>query len=578
MELLSIIAIVLSIIAISKANDVLQRVVVLEKNIKDKNILSSTTVQESHSQYSQATIIQTDDTQDALSSNENMTPEKTVENGFVTWIKEDWLLKLGGTLVIIGVLFFLSLAYDEFGAQGKAIVGYLFGISLMVFGFKYAKKEIIGGSAIHLVGAIVVILTTYVAQLPGYGYNVFDPHFAMVLMFLTVVCVALTAYAHDRAPLAHVGLLIASLVPMLTGTAGRTFSITLIYLGVVILGVLWLALVTKWRTLVLLSLVITCLYSALKISGSFGVTTVTFTESYLLVVFGILFYVTSLFSILRSKGEVGKIDGFVALLNVVFALMWIMHQVPEHLVSIIVAIIGFAYSVGFFFVYKVTDRYTAFLVYGGAGLGLLTTSIIMELSGPVEAIVVLLIGGGATIMTYYLSEDENVTKIVGLINIVPVSYVFYSIVSIAQATRRDMIAGETWEHFLVLIVASIIYFVLYRYCKDKVNALSDGALAGVLLLSIVIVWQFLHMTIGGQFATFASIFLYTVTGLVTLFDGTKSGNDMKVRISKIWLSVVALFAIFSAMTVDVGLAVLLCVVIGILLLSSTFIIRKVTSA
>ena len=40
------------------------------------------------------------------------------ESAFVTWLKEDWLLKLGGVLVLMGVLFFLSVAYRSVGPEG----------------------------------------------------------------------------------------------------------------------------------------------------------------------------------------------------------------------------------------------------------------------------------------------------------------------------------------------------------------------------------------------------------------------------------------------------------------------------
>ncbi len=586
MELLSIAAIVLSVIAIARTNDVLQKIAKLEKGLENGNINKTPLQSESYSsnENTEGGEMRTGSVgmnlnTEATNSIASPVIEDKKESAFITWLKEDWLLKLGGILVLMGVVFFLSLAYTDVGPQGKAIIGYLFGITLMMFGFKYAKKEIIGGSAIHLIGAIVVIMTTYVAQLPSEDFNVFDPYFATLLMFLTTVCIALTSYVYERAPLAHVGLCIAAFVPVLTGTVNQAFSSTLIYLGIVILGVLWLALVTKWRTLVLLAITIICIYSSMKIGGGIGTSTITFTESYLLVVLGILFYVTSLFSIMRSSGVTGKVDGFVALLNAGFALMWINHQVPEELAPIIIAVVGLIYAVGFFFVYKITDVYTSFLIYGGVALGLLTTSVVLEFSGPVEAITLLLMGAGVTLFTQYLSRDENITKVVTFFNLIPLFYVIKSVTMISWATYNGNSRGNIWEDLLVVFMAMAVYFGLYRYFIEKIKELGQISLFLFLALCITTLWQVLHLIIGGGFATFLSILVYTIVGLFVLLNATKERNDSKIKLARLWLGLVAARVIFwDAWQVgDIALGVLICVVIGVLLLSSTFIIRKVTT-
>lgn len=584
--LFSLVAIVLSIIAISRTNDASIKIANLEKGLGNGNLNKKPLQQASYSSNEnteggnnerESVDVQMNTEGMSVASSSNF--EERKESGFVKWLKEDWLLKLGGVLVLMGVLFFLSLAYTDVGPQGKAVIGYIFGITLMVFGFKYAKKEIVGGSAIHLIGAVVVIMTTYVAQLPSIEYNVFDPYFATLLMFLTTVCVALTAYAYERAPLAHVGLFIAAFVPVLTGTVNQAFSSTLIYLGIVTLGVLWLALVTKWRTLVLLAISIVCFYSVMKIGGGIGASSVTFTESYLLVVFGILFYVTSLFSIIRSSGITGKVDGFVALLNALFALMWINHQVSDELAPVVIAVVGLIYAVGFFFVYKITDVYTSFLIYGGVALGLLTTSIVLEFSGPAEAITLLLMGAGVTLFTYYLSNDVNITKVVAFFNLIPLFYVLKSVTMISWATYNSNGRVDVWKDLLVVGIAMIIYFALYKYFIERVKELGKVSLFVFLVLCITTLWQVLHLIIGGGFATFLSILIYTVVGLFVLLNATKEKNATKVKLARLWLGLVAGRVIFwDAWQVgDIALGVLICVVIGVLLLSSTFIIRKVTT-
>jgi hypothetical protein len=574
MEILSVVAIVLSIIAISRSNDVSLKIAKLEKKFEGKDTLTSQVIHSSVGENISRGVVEAGLPESVDIKDVPIVVEGNKESGFVTWLKEDWLLKLGGTLVLMGVLFFLSIGFAAVGPQGKVIMGYIFGVSLMVFGFKYAKKQLIGGSTIHVIGAVIILITTYLARS---SYNLFDPYFATLLMFLTTVCVALTAFLYERKELAHVGLFLAAIVPMLTNTESNSFSQLLLYLGIVTLGVMWLALVTKWRTLVLLALSIVCVYSLIKL-GSLGSGKISFTESYLLVVFGILFYVTSLFSILRSRGVTQLADGAVAVLNAGFGLTWIITQMPHEIAPIIIALISLIYAAGFFFVYKVTDVYTSFIVYGGVALGLLTTAIMLQLSGRSETVALLLIGTGVTLFTYYLSSDEKVTKVVALFNVIPLLYVLKSLSMITLGTFAHQ-GNEAWKDIIVVVLAIVIYFSLYGYFVSRVKKLWQVSLFAAFSLSVLAIWQILHLVIGGGFATFMSILAYTIIGLTVLFQGVQEKNGTKISLAKTWMGLVAARVIFwDAWQVgDVILGVLICIVIGILLLSSTFILRKVTT-
>ncbi len=587
MSFLALIAVIVSIIAISKSNDALSKVIELKNQLgrlegdkakKDNYEISSLTTPlgQEHLNESQkdTTHLNIHTAQTSQQQRHNLPQE---DSAFVKWLKEDWLLKLGGVLVLMGVLFFLSLAFTIIGPQGKVSIGYLFGIALMVFGFKYAKKQLIGGSAIHLIGAVVVIITTYVARLPD--YNLFNSYVAMLLMFLTSACVALTSYAHNRSELAHVGLMMSALVPVLVSTGAPTFFEILLYLLVVILGTLWLALITKWRSLVFLALIIVCGYSLLAASGAFGTTTITPSELYLIAMFSILFYITSLFSIFRGAGVMEKYDALVALLNAGFALFWIVKEASPEAAPFIIAFLSLAYATGFFLVYKLTSVYTSFIVYGGTSLGLLTTAVMLQLTGRSETVALLIIGALATAFTYHLSKDEEVTGVVAFFNVIPLGLILVSLDRISQVVYRHQGLAEAWKDIFVLGLAITIYFALFKYFVTKVKKLAYVPFWVGIALTVIFVWQVLHLTIGGGFATFLSILVYTVVGLTTLFNGTQQKNETKITVSKYWLGLVAARVIFwDAWQVgSVVFGVLICIVIGILLLSSTFIIKKVSA-
>ena len=716
MSFLAILAIIFSIIAITKSNEALSKVTELKNQLrrvegdkikKETHIADPlmTPVQQAvliakehdHQKNTTNLTAHTANTPSQISHPLPRVPQE--DSAFVKWLKEDWLLKLGGVLVLMGVLFFLSLAFTIIGPQGKVATGYLFGISFMVFGFKYAKKQLIPGSAVHLIGAVIVIITTYVARLPD--YNLFNSYIAMLLMFLTSACVALTAYAYNRSELAHVGLILSALVPMLVSTGTPTFFEILMYLLVVILGVLWLALITKWRSLVFLALMVVFGYSLMAVSGAYGTQSVSASELYLVGMFGILFYITSLFSIFRGAGAMEKYDALVALLNAAFAIFWVVKEASPEAAPLIIAFLSLAYATGFFLIYKLTSVYTSFVVYGGVSLGMLTTAIMLEFSGRPLTITLLLMGAGATIFTYYLSKNEEVTKIIAFFNVLPLMYVFQSIGRIAMLSYPKSGVFDAWKDFLILGLAITIYVALYRYFVNRVKSLGYVALfvamllgmdviwqvlhlmttegfatelsfliigvwltmftynfssnkentekvafinlisfigvgtsisriqgslvasstlyptqiqdiwkdwssvflvmtvaftmyfffvnkiktigyAGLtagLFLVVTSIWQLLHLIIGGGMATFVSILIYTIVGLYNLWSGSMQNNEMKIKISRMWLGLVAARVILvdAWQSGDVAVGVLICIVIGVLLLSSAFIIKKATT-
>lgn len=574
--LLSFVAVIFSVVALSKSGDISTRVTNLSKRMDDldSSLKSSSSKQENKETIEEVKTLSYSVPEKIHEVRVEKKVEEDKDSAFVAWLKEDWLLKLGGTLVLMGVLFFLSVAYTAVGPQGKVSIGYIFGVSLMLFGFRYAKKQLIGGSTIHVIGAVVIMITTYLARQPD--YNLFDPYFAMLLMFLTTLAVALTSYIYNRPQLAHVGLFLSGLVPVLTNT-DATFTQVLVYLLVVTLGVLWLALITKWRTLVFLALAILSVYSFMKITGGMGVEDVTFTESYLLIIFGVLFYITSLFSILRGKGVTQSVDGAVALGNAGFALMWIISQMPSEVTPIVIALVGLVYALGFFFVYKITDVYTSFVVYGSVSFGLLTTAIMLHLTGRAETVALLLIGAGVTVFTQYLSQNENITKVVAFFNLIPLVYVLKSVAMIGVTSYYDL-SNDPIVDIIIALLAISVYFGMYSYFVTRVKELWQTSLFVAFVLSVMTVWQTLHLMISEGTATFLSILIYTLVGLSVLFFGVQEKNTTKIKLAKTWMGIVALRVVFwDAWQVDnIIVSVLICIVIGILLLSSTFIIKKVT--
>ena len=445
-----------------------------------------------------------------------------------------------------------------------------------------------------------------------------------------------------------------------------------------------------------MSLCILIGYSSTFIAGGMGDLPMTALQSVMITTFGIVFYLTSLFSILRTRGVTNTVDGAVALLNAGFALLWIIGEIQPELIPIYIAIVGLIYAVGFFLLYKVTNVYTSFLIYGGVALGMLTTAIMYELSGRSLAYVLLFMGALVTVFTYHLSRDEKITKIIALFNLLPFFHVLIAMNTVFEVIMYNKPQENVWKDVLVMVIAITVYFGLFRYFKDRSKKLGQVALFVVIAGSITLLWQVLHLLIGGMFAsslaalitgvgltifaqvyfdndeaiikkfalinsitvlyglislgrigdslsssyymvdvwkdwvfvflvmgtslafyfyytnkikaisrpaltaslfflsvsvwqvfhlvlpegiaTFISVLIYTLVGLTTLFLGSRDGNTTMVKISRIWLGFVAARVILwdAWQTGSVTAGVFICVVTGVLLLSSSFIVKKVT--
>jgi hypothetical protein len=258
--------------------------------------------------------------------------------------------------------------------------------------------------------------------------------------------------------------------------------------------------------------------------------------------------------------------------------MWIIGEASKETAPIYVALIGLIYAAGFFLVYKITNVYTSFMVYGGVALGMLTTAVMLELSGRAEVTALLLIGAGVSVLTWYLSHNENTTKVASAFNLLPLLYVVMTMGTIGQALYRNPSITNLWKDLFILLLALGIYYALYYYFIQRSKDLAYIALWVANVVNIVFIWQVLHILIHGGLATVVSDVIYTVIGLVILLQAVRSNNLTKAKYARIWLGLVAARVIFwdAWQSGDPLLGVFICIGVGILLLSSTFIIKKVT--
>ena len=141
MEILSIIAIILSAIAISKANSAQNKAQILADKLdiaaKALGLKPDTDKSTSQSQSYISTLeTKTENVSDST-QNQN-SPVGDYNNNyvddtpspFVTWLKDNWIMKLGVFLILIGFVWALYFAYQNqyLANSGVSTLGLLFGV------------------------------------------------------------------------------------------------------------------------------------------------------------------------------------------------------------------------------------------------------------------------------------------------------------------------------------------------------------------------------------------------------------------------------------------------------------------
>jgi len=88
-----------------------------------------------------------------------------IERLFI-WLKEDWLLKLGATLLLIGFGWLATFAFvnNWIGPMGRITLGLVAGVLILVLGWWRLRSYVYQGSTFLVLGSSVILLTTFAAR------------------------------------------------------------------------------------------------------------------------------------------------------------------------------------------------------------------------------------------------------------------------------------------------------------------------------------------------------------------------------------------------------------------------------
>lgn len=502
-------------------------------------------------------------------------PEQVVSNepssgdSFVAWVKEDWLLKLGALILIIGFGLFLVVIGSMFGPLGRVTLGIVAGASILLFGWIRMAKFVKQGSIFLVLGSVVIILSAFTAT---YGYKIFPAEASLAIMFLSSAFVALASVHYRLLPLAVTSLILASFAPtlLLSGVTPQ-YEQLFAYLFIVTLGVIWVVALTGWRVLTLAALVIFTLYSLPHLGAGFAVSK----ESVLLwyaYAFAILFFLTNTAGILKAREGDVKPDAISAGWNGVLLLAWIMTNVSQEWKSLVIVGWMAVFIIAAFVVFAVTKRREPFFVYAGVGIVMLATATAVELHGIGLVIAFIIESATLPFIAYVIVRDKAIAERLSALTIGPA---LLSLPSMMVNWRPEFPV----DHFFVLLLMSatllllgVFFMALPKSERDEQSQAPAALLVAGSVFAYILLWLSLHATMAETSATMLSLTVYAIIGFTAYAYGKIHDEKLISRYGAVLLTFVAGHLILIESFRDGNIFIFF--IVGAVLVATAFIGRK----
>jgi hypothetical protein len=460
------------------------------------------------------------------------------EGKFIAWLKEDWLMKLGALLFIIGCGWFVSYAFANnwIGPMGRITLGVLVGVIIMALGYWRMIRFPSQGSVFTALGAGVAMLTVFAAR-EVYGF--FTPSVAVIFDFAVAAFVCYASYQFNIRSLAYIGQVLAYVAPLLAAGESNTLML-FTYLLATSCAMLFLAANTGWRGLILTSLVFVSLYSMPFVPSPEGM---DLASSYakdsglvlnFIYLFSMLFFFSGMVAVIKSNVSRPKMEIVLAVFNGFLLFVWISSAPLEEWRSLIFSAWAVVFALGSFLAFRFSNKLAPFYAYGSIAVAYIVSATAIELEGAVLNIA-LIVEVFLIVMSIY-SLTKN-TKGAALSSILFIFPAFLSIASIDEYARSENLFTKD---LLVLVLMSAALVVAGRVLssaakKDSnvVGKIYDGSTLVVFgtIFIWIIVWLFVHNLLPNtpDMATMITLVIYTIAGLLAYFAGL-FGHDKARRV------------------------------------------------
>lgn len=462
------------------------------------------------------------------------------ENAFVAWMKEDWLMKLGGFLLILGVAWFVSYAFAEdwIGPLGRIGLGLSVSAGVLLLGRLRMQRYVSQGGVLMFIGALGVVLTVWAGR-ELYGF--FTPASALMVMFLTTCVLGITSVRFSRLSLAYANVLLAGVAPLLTASPTPSFTGLFTYLLVLTVGAIWVASITGWRQLVLLSLSIVFLYSIPFLGNTvFGHEENGLVFSF---VFSGLFFIVSVLG-MRHMGTMKVYDLLTAALTGLFLLLWILADAGEEWQSMLLIAWTMVFAFGAFTASRISGTIQYFFTYFGVGVVYLSVATALVLEGPPALTVAYILESALLIaIGYSLIRKARHLVLLSAPSIVPI------LLSLNSMNSWSWSDGLLDSDAIVLYLLTAVPFLLALYFeaqqKDASEEEHKRLAYGVRVASVVsavyatiVVWRASGVLIPGDAGVMFALFIYTVVALFFYISALQTEKHWQRIVARVYFWIV----------------------------------------
>lgn len=525
--------------------------------------------------------------------------EPRSEDVFLAWLKENWLLKIGVLMILVGFGWFVSYAFmhDWIGPVGRIAIGIIAGAFIAVFGTMRLGKNLTQGILFTVLGSALVIISILSGQ---YFYEFFTPMMALGLIFIISFYVSLTALAYSTEKLAIYGLLTALLAPLLSNVAFDLDPVAMfLYLLVISIATVWISVIKGWRAGLPIGISGILLYSLPVIMdfsvGYFPTESSRYITLTLAYIISFLYLFISAWSLIQKdiaeKATSGKTIGattndvFLTVVSTIMILGFTISLVPTIFQSLVLALWMIAFAISGFVVFQTTKNEKLFYIHSLVAILFLAIATSVELSGKTLIFAFAIEVAIISIASFLVTNRINISKAFGGLMIAPMLMSLESIGSSNWSYKYG--SGIFHVDFAVLLLLCVLLGILGFFYKANRQTDSRGVYDlgfGVHHLAIIIstaylfiiIWLSSHSVIANQdTAVLLSLFVYTVVGLGTYFVGLFNGYHVLKGYGTVVLTLVVLRLIFvDVWQMELVLRVVTFIVLGVMFISTAFISKK----
>ena len=326
----------------------------------------------------------------SFSDSSDHEPRQTFNVDWEVILGGNWLARIGILAVVIGVGFFLKLAFDNnwIGDVGRVALGVVGGLALLG-GAEYISKRYPIYSQTLSGGGVAILYLTIFAAFTFYG--MIGVYSAVGLLLLVSVASATLALRHNAMALAVIAVLGAFSAPFVIGVNAERGGVggspgieLMLYVIAVDLGVLALSTFRNWRWLTLLALVGSLLSFAIWLESADRLPQIAVSMAILTFMFLIFAGATTLFHAIWRRAP-RPFDYTLMVLNAIaylalsYAVMW--DELSEWMGAFTLALALFYALLAYMFHAKVREQPNLARMSVGVSAVVLAIAAMAQLDG-----------------------------------------------------------------------------------------------------------------------------------------------------------------------------------------------------